>query len=236
MSNRLTNLQEFDSTEAVVPLSSALAALFAVAVGTVGAILAMESWLPALTQSLVGPTPQAYWDLARVGGIVSYVLLWLSIVFGLVVTNKLARVWPGGPTAVDLHQFTALLGFAFALFHSLVLLGDQYVKYSLLQIVVPFASANYQPFWVGLGQLGFYLLVPVAFSFYFRKRIGYGLWRSIHYGSFVVYALVTVHALLAGSDTTNPGMLLFYAMTTAVVFLFTIYRVMAMSPSLAPGG
>jgi predicted ferric reductase len=233
MSSLSSDHPEFDSTEPTIPLSAALLALLATAAGTIGAILALESWLPALNQSLTGSSPQAFWDLARAGGIVGYVLLWLSIVLGLIVTNKMARIWPGGPTAVDLHQFTALLGFAFALFHGLVLLGDQFVKYTLLQLAIPFASASYQPFWVGLGQVAFYLMIPVAFSFYFRKRIGFNLWRSIHYGSFVVYALVTVHALLAGSDSTNPAILALYAATGAVVFFLTIYRVMSLSPALA---
>jgi hypothetical protein len=54
-----------------------------------------------------------------------------SVAFGLIMTNRMARVWPGGPTAFDLHQFTSLLGLAFAVFRGLILLGDQYIKYTV---------------------------------------------------------------------------------------------------------
>ena len=228
MSNNISNRDVFDSTEPVIPLPVALMTLFAVAVGTASAAFALTSWLPGLSQSLGGTNPTAFWYLARSGGIVAYVLLWMSIAFGLIITNKFARVWPGGPTAMDLHQFTALLGFAFAIFHGLILMGDQYIKYSLFQILIPFASVNYQPIWVGLGQIAFYLMVPVTFSFYFRKRLGYAMWRSIHFGSFAVYSLITVHGLLAGSDSTNPAMLALYAVTGAFVYFFTLYRIFTM--------
>ena len=32
-----------------------------------------------------------------------------------------------------------------------------------------------------LGQIGFYLSVPVTFTFYVRKQIGNHLWHGIHY-------------------------------------------------------
>jgi predicted ferric reductase len=214
-----------DIPEPTVPLTTAAMILSALFMGTLGAVLVLQAWLPELAQSMLGPDPKAFWYLSRAAGVISYLLLWLSVVLGLGVTNKMARVWPGGPAAVDLHEFAALLGLAFAAFHGLVLLGDRYMSFSLSQIVLPFATANYQPLWVGLGQIAFYLMIPVTFSFYLRKRIGYGLWRSLHYGSFVVKSLTTVHGLLAGSDTTNPGMLALYAITGGVVYFLTFYRI-----------
>ena len=234
MTNKISTHDDFNSIEPTIPLSMALLLLLGAAFGTVIALMLLGAWLPGLSQSLSGSTPQAYWDLARVGGIVAYLLLWLSMMFGLILTNKVARVWPGGPTAMELHQFTALLGFAFAIFHGLILLGDRYINYSLLQLVIPFASVNYHPVWVGMGQIALYALIPVTFSFYFRKRIGYTLWRSIHYGSFAVYSLVTIHGLLAGSDTTNPLMLAVYALTGLSVYFFMLYRIFSMQRAAAP--
>ncbi len=221
--------QQSDNVEAVIPLPMALFILGTVFVGTLTVVVALPFMLPGLVDSIVGPAPKVFWYLARVAGIISFILLWFSVVMGLLVTNKFARMWPGGPLAVDLHQFTALVGFAFALFHGIVLLGDQFINYTPLQLLVPFASVNYRPFWVGLGQMAFYLMIPVTFSFYIRKHIGYNLWRSVHFGSFIVYALITVHGLLSGTDTTNPYMLGMYALTGAVVFFLTVYRSLTMA-------
>lgn len=219
-----TNPEEFDSRKPLMSMLSLVAIFAATLCGAFAAVLI----LPTLAQLLVGPGVNVAWDLTRVSGIVAYVLMWLSVVFGLIITNRMARLWPGGPAAFDLHQFTSLLGLAFSLFHAVVLLGDSYIKYSVLQIVLPFASLNYQPIWVGLGQIAFYILIPVTLSFYVRRSVGPELWRLIHFGSFLAFAFITLHSLIAGSDATNPGMLGMYAMTGASVFFLTIYRMLSM--------
>ncbi|HEX7588212.1 MAG TPA: hypothetical protein VF478_07850 [Anaerolineae bacterium] len=220
---------EVDLMEPTIPLGTALLILFGVAIGTILALLTLQLWLPSLSLSLFGPQPKAYWDLARSSGIVAYLLMWLSVAFGLIITNKMARVWPGGPIAFDLHQFTSLLGLAFVLFHAIMLLGDQFIKYTPLQLLIPFGSVNYQQFWVGFGQLAFYALIPITFSFYVRRQIGSGLWRAIHYVSFLAFSMITAHALLAGSDTANWIMLVIYAMTGASVILLTGYRMLGLA-------
>jgi predicted ferric reductase len=232
MPNKISR-DEPDLMEPTIPLGTALMILFGVAISTVLALLTLELWLPDLSLSLFGPQPKAYWDLARSSGIVAYLLMWLSVAFGLIITNKMARVWPGGPTALDLHQFTSLLGLALAVFHMIVLLGDQFIKYTPLQLLIPFGSVNYQQFWVGLGQLAFYALIPITFSFYVRRQIGSGLWRAIHYGSFLAFSMITAHALLAGSDTSNWAMLGIYAMTGASVLVLTSYRMLGLAGALA---
>ena len=224
MSTKTLARHELDSMEPQVPLGIALLILFGVAVGTLALLAALQTWLPAINQSLFGVQPKAYWDLARSSGIAAYLLMWLSVAFGLIITNRMARVWPGGPTAFDLHQFASLLGLAFAVFHGLILLGDQFIGFTLPQILIPFASVNYKTVWVGLGQTAFYGLIPITFSFYFRRQISASVWRAIHYGSFIAFSMITVHGLLAGTDTANPVMLGVYAMTGLSVVALTLYR------------
>lgn len=229
MSTSISKRNDIDSLEPTVPLATAVMIFLVTGIGTLGALLVLQSGLAGLSQSLLGPQPKAFWELARSSGIVAYLLMWMSVAFGLIITNRIARVWPGGPTAFDLHQFASLLGLTFALFHGLILMGDQYINYSLLQILIPFASVNYQPFWVGLGQVAFYILIPVTFSFYVRRSIGTGTWRLIHGASFLAFSLITVHGLLAGSDTTTFAVLGMYAMTGLSVIFLTIYRMMTMA-------
>ncbi len=209
-----------------IALENVLLVLLGAVLGAVFALLIAPSWLPELGNSLSGPEPKGYWYLARSSGLVAYALLSLSVALGLSITNRLARLWPGGPAAMDVHQFTALLALAFALFHVLILLGDKYMDYHLVQLLVPFAAYQYRPFWVGLGQIGFYLALPVTFSFYMRKRIGYRSWRLIHYGSFAVYFLITLHALAAGTDTTTRLGLVLYAMSGLSIYFLLVYRLL----------
>ena len=193
----------------------------------------MHNWLTLIAASLSGPEPRAYWYLSRAAGLTAYGLLWLAIVLGLSLSNRLARVWPGGPTAADLHQFASLLALVFATVHGLVLVGDQYIGYTFAQILVPFAGTAYRPLWVGLGQVGFYLAVVVAFSVYVRDSIGYRTWRTLHYLSFAVYILATLHALGAGTDSASPQAFFIYWAGAVVVGLLTVRRFLAGGPRSA---
>jgi len=212
-----------DSRLEELPEPTSPAALGALLVATLAgvavAVLVLPHWAPALARSLEGGEPTAYWYLSRASGLVAYALVWLSMMAGLSMTNRWARIWPGGPLVFDLHQHTAVVGLAFALFHAMVLLGDRYLDASAGQLVVPFAVPNERAAWIGLGQIALWALVPVALSFYVRKRIGQRTWRLIHFASFSVFTLALAHGVLAGTDTQVAWVRAAYVATGGAVLL-----------------
>ena len=214
-----------DTLLGLAPYAFSAAAL---AVGVCLAALALilqPAWLAQLQTSLAGVEPKAYWYLSRSSAIVAYILLWISMVLGLAITNKLARAWPGGPTFAALHEHTSWLGLLLAAFHALILLGDHYIGYTLPQVLMPFASAAYRPLWVGLGQLSLYLLAFVVSSFYLRRWISYRAWRTLHFASFGVFALALLHGLFSGTDSGVAWIGgLYWASAVSVVGL-TVYRI-----------
>jgi predicted ferric reductase len=165
---------------------------------------------------------QLWWYVTRASGIVAYLLLWFSMVLGLAVTSKyldqlLERVF-----TYDFHQFISLLSIAFVAVHIIVLLFDRYLPYSIWQILVPFISP-YRPFWVGVGVIGFYLIILVTVTFYMRNRIGGKAFRLIHVLSLVGYLGATLHGIYAGTDSTLLSMQLLYKGTGLVVIFLTIF-------------
>ncbi|MBI4771872.1 MAG: hypothetical protein HY784_16030 [Chloroflexi bacterium] len=106
------------------------------------------------------------------------------------------------------------------------MIGDHYIHFSPARVLIPFASADYRPLWVGLGQIGFYLMGGVGLSFYVRRRMGARLWRLIHYLSFVVFLLALAHGLMSGTDSPSAwAQNLYWASGGSLLFL-TIYRVL----------
>jgi len=224
--NRNQPLSKEEEFPNAMSLTTFLLILVAAAGGALAAILVLPLWLPGLESSLMGSAPQVFWFLSRSSALVAYGLLWLSMCLGLMITNKMARLWPGGPLAFELHQHTSLLGVAFALFHGLILLGDRYLNPSLIQVVLPFGMVGYHPIWVGLGQVGFYFMAVVAFSFYVRKQITPRIWRSVHFLSFVSFAFALLHGITSGTDTSAIWVQGMY-WGTGMIFLFLlIYRVL----------
>jgi len=197
----------------------------AIIAGVLLSIWLLPRWLPGLTISITGEAPKVYWYLSRGSAMVSFVLLWASMAFGLVITNRLARLWPGGPAAFDLHQYVSLLGLGFALFHATILIGDEYIQFDLLRVFVPFASQSYKPVWVGLGQLGFYIWALLVGSFYLRKQIGTKAWRWIHFTSFLTFAMVMVHGVASGTDRQSLWATLMYWVAGGSLLFLLYYRI-----------
>lgn len=225
---------EFEELSPFIPFGTVLAMTASVLVGVVGAVVIVPRLAPDLASSLFGEAPKAYWYLSRASAFAAFVLLWLSMALGILITNKLARVWPGGPTAFDLHQFTSLLGLNLVLFHALILLGDRYIDYRLDQVLLPFRSVNYQPAWVGLGQLGFYMLIPVALSFYVRRNLGRRLWSMIHYLSFACFIMALTHGLLSGTDSSSVPVLALYVAAGVSILFLSVHRLLVTLLPRAP--
>jgi predicted ferric reductase len=204
--------------------------LLATILGTAAGLILLPSLAAPMALSIGGPDGSAFWFLSRSSAFAGYLLLWGSMMLGLAITNRMARVWPGGPVAFDLHQHLSLLALGAILFHALILLGDPYIDYSLTEVLTPFRALGYREAWVGLGQLGLYMLGIVVASFYVRKRLGNAAWRAIHFLSFTTFILALFHGLQSGTDSGTPWAQVIYWATGASVLLMTIYRALVVEP------
>ena len=211
--------------ESSVNIQFFLLVMLAMIVGLLGAILLLPTWLPNMATSLTGTDPKVYWYLSRATAFVSLSILWISMALGLGLSNKMARLWPGAPAAFAIHEYVSLLGLAFALFHALILLGDHYINFTVAQIFIPFSTLDYRPTWTGIGQLGFYVWLIVALSFYVRSSIGPKTWRVIHYLSFAMYAMGLVHGLFGGTDSTTGWAHWYYWASGGSLLFLLIYRI-----------
>lgn len=171
-----------------------------------------------------------YWYIARAGGIIAYLLLWLATCWGIMMSSKFIKGLVDVPVAFALHQFLPILGVVFAAVHAMVLLGDEYINFSLWELLIPFASP-YRPVWTGLGVLSFYLFIVLIASFSVRKRIGQRTWRTLHYTSYLGFCIVLLHGLMAGSDSQLPVVRTMYLVTGAVAVFLLLYRLLAHAPS-----
>ena len=221
------NTPEPTEMESSVNIQTFLSLLIAMIVGLLVAVLLLPTWMPNLAFSLNGNEPKVYWYLARGSAFAALSLLWVSMALGLGITNKMARLWPGAPAAFAIHEYVNLLGVAFAIFHALILMGDHYIGFSLVQVLMPFSTLSYRPLWVGLGQLGFYVWLIVTLSFYVRSGIGQKTWRLIHYASFVIYLLGVFHGVFSGTDTGVDWVQKYYWISAGALLFLFMYRILA---------
>ncbi len=170
---------------------------------------------PAKTQ----PANHFFWYLARASGLVSYLLLFVSMCSGAIFKSGRAN-WGGGKwRTLDLHQFTGVLGLGLMFLHVFSLLGDKYFNYTLVQLLVPMTSP-YRPFPIALGIIAFYISLVAIVAWFMRKSIGNRGWKIMHAAAVAVFLLGLIHGIASGSDTSSIWVQLLYAVSGgAAVFV-----------------
>ena len=178
--------------------------------------------LTSLGRTLPLTSAKAYWFVSRSSGVLAYLLLTLSVIWGLVQSGAILRPTIPPALALGLHNFLSWAGLVMSALHALVLLGDNNPTMNLADIVIPFVGP-YRPIWVGLGVVGIYLMLLVSVSFYVRSKIGQKNFRLLHYTSYAAFLLVSWHAMGAGTDTS--ALRLVYVTCISGVGLLTVWRI-----------
>ena len=177
--------------------------------------------------------PHLWWYVARSGGIVAWVLVTASVLWGLALSTKaFGKRRPSW--LLDLHRFLGGLAVVFTAVHVGGLVLDSYTHFGPTEVLVPFTSA-YRASAVAWGVVGAYLLAAVEVTSLLRKRIPKRIWRRFHVASFPLFGMSTLHGLQAGTDASNR--VLQWAMllaTTAVVGLTILRVAQATAPAPAP--
>jgi hypothetical protein len=167
---------------------------------------------------------KAYWFISRSSGVVAYVLITVGVLWGLVQSGGLFRRRITPVLALGIHSYLSWIGLGLAGLHGVILIGDGFFKFNLPNVLTPFISP-YRPIPVGLGIIGFYLMLLLSLSFYARMHLGQKNFRLLHYGTFGVFVMVTLHSLFSGTDTKSLWWL--YTISLAAVVSLTGLRIVA---------
>jgi len=175
------------------------------------------------------------WYAARAAGIAAYLVLTIVLSLGLAMAGKARSAkWPKFAVE-DVHRFGGLLVGFFVALHVLTIAIDSYLPFSPLQVLVPLTSA-YRPVWTGLGIAAAELLIALALTNHYRRRLPYRFWRRAHYLNFAVWTAATLHGLGSGTDRSAPWLLLLYAASAATVCGLVLWRTVRPRAILAAAG
>ncbi len=176
------------------------------------------------------------WLLARASGFTAYVLVTLAVVFGLLLSQRWQsrRIWPRLVND-QLHQYATLLAGVFTAIHGISVWIDPFTAFTLKEVLLPFTS-HYRPLWMAFGIIAAYLGLAIVVTGWLRPKIGYPWWRRLHYLTFLVWLLATLHGLGDGSDTRTIWAIAIYGASSAAVVGLTLVRLMypAGRPRVAP--
>lgn len=166
-----------------------------------------------------------FWILARVAGLSAFAALSISLLTGLALRTAVLD-WVGSNRALrSLHEFTALLWIPLGVLHMASLLLDQTARVRPLDLLVPF-QMPYGTLAIGLGTLAFELFAVVAVTGWLRRRMGARSWQWLHRLAYAAFGLAFLHAVLGGSDFSDPAVSALTWSVAAGLGLLTAARVL----------
>jgi methionine sulfoxide reductase heme-binding subunit len=168
---------------------------------------------------------QFFWILARVSGLSAYAALAVALLTGIGLRTAVLD-WLGSNRAVrSVHDFTTVLWVPLAGLHVLALLFDATARVGVVDVFVPF-RANYGTLAIGLGSVSLDLLIAATVAAYLKRRMRKDVWLWVHRLTYVAFALVFLHAVLSGTDFSDPAVSAITWGTAAALLTLALARLL----------
>jgi sulfoxide reductase heme-binding subunit YedZ len=168
--------------------------------------------------------PQIWWYIARASGIIAWLFITASVIWGIMLSTKLFPAHRRPAWLLDLHRGFGALSVLFLFTHVAALIADNWIHFDIVDAVVPFAS-EWKPWQVALGVFAMWGLVIVEVTSLAMKRLPKKVWRGIHFTSYVTFLLTSLHGTFAGTDATNKMYVATTVVTTAALVAAVLYRI-----------
>ena len=145
--------------------------------------------------------PHIWWYITRASALIAWVLMTLSVVWGILLSTRVMRRIDNPAWLQDLHRYLGGMTLVMVALHMVSLMLDGWLKFSLAETLVPFAT-DFKALPVALGIVAFYVLVAVQGSSLMMNRLPRKFWKGLHYASYAALVLVALHAGWTGTDVS----------------------------------
>lgn len=167
---------------------------------------------------------QLLWMTSRAAALTAFFLLAAALITGQALRSALFEGAMRNRDLSGLHRFLTVCWVPFVLIHLLAMTLDAVARVSPIDLVIPF-RVSYAALPIGLGTIGFDLLLVVTVTSYLRRRLDPALWRWLHRLSYLMFGVFALHALLAGTDFARPLVLAPAAGVIAFIAIVSLARV-----------
>jgi predicted ferric reductase len=169
---------------------------------------------------------QLLWLTSRAAALTAFFVLALTLVTGQALRSAMFEGAVRNRDLSNLHRFLTVCWVPFVALHVLAMTLDAVARIRPLDLVIPF-RVSYAALPIGLGTIGFDLLLIVTVTAYLRSHLDPAAWRWLHRLSYVMFGVFLLHALLAGTDFARPivlapaaGVVAFIAITSVARLVF----------------
>jgi sulfoxide reductase heme-binding subunit YedZ len=178
---------------------------------------------------MTDPSHYLFWMTSRAAGTTAMVFASASVGVGLAGAAKLLR----RPDRVSIHQALAVATMVAIAVHGLSLLGDTYLRPTLIDITVPFAL-SYKTVPTAIGIIAGWGMIILGVSYYLRRSIGIQRWRLIHRFTALAWAFGLLHTFTEGTDAGQLWFIALILLTAAPALVLLAMRLAVRRAPLVP--
>ena len=154
--------------------------------------------------------PQTWWYLSRASGIVAWVMLAATNLWGILLITRMLKPVDRPAWLLDLHRWLAALAIISLGIHLGGLVADNYAHFGWREIMVPqscgktcWPARGSKRSAVTWGVIAMYVIIVIELSSLMMRKLPRKVWHGIHLFSYVSFMMATVHGALAGTDGGN---------------------------------
>lgn len=174
------------------------------------------------------------WIALRSAGIGAYVVLFLTVTWGLLGTTGFVTRHVAKQSSIAVHSFLSTVGLVLLAGHLSLLYIDAYMPFSVKELFVP-AASRFRPVPVAFGVAAMYAVIVVAASSWIRRGLTPRLWRGLHLLAVPAFTLSLLHGVFTGTDAQRPWMWWGYIVTGSLVLFLVVLRGLTARPPRSKG-
>jgi predicted ferric reductase len=158
---------------------------------------------------------------AAFAGFAAYALMVGTVVWGVFTATGAARRSIRRETLYGGHMAMAIATLSFVVVHAAGNVFRPAAHLSVWSASIPFLHTTTG---IAIGVLSAELGVVTGASIWFQRRMGYRTWQTIHLLGYPTYGFAIAHTIVAGSDVRRPLIVIFLAVTFAIVAALFVLR------------
>ena len=171
-----------------------------------------------------------FWITSRAAGTAALLLSSLAVGVGLLFGGKLVK---GRPDLRHLHEALSLATIVALVVHAVALLGDSFLRPSIADIAIPFAS-GYMRLWTTVGIVAGWGMIALGLSYYVKDRIGQQRWKKLHRLTALAWLAGLAHSFGEGTDAGETWFIVATAIVVVPAFVLLIVRHLGTPPTPTP--
>lgn len=134
-------------------------------------------------------------ELSGILGLISLGCLTANFIVGLFIWAKSSIKLPYNLTFLALHKFTGYSAAITIILHVILIPLDPASEFTWTDLLLPLWTVH-QPFANTFGAITLYLIAVVVITSYYKEKMKYSVWRTIHFTSYFAAVPLFIHAIV----------------------------------------